>query len=539
MKTVAFLLATLFAAASAAAQVKVDRFYPPAVGPGESTVTAEGKFPSWPCKIFCDRDDIQFGQEKESGRLKVTVAADSSPGVAWVRFFDQKNASNLVPMLIESIAVTPESSDSGKTPGEANGVTLPAAIAGRLAKNGEVDVVHVSLKSGDTLIGSLIAHQILQSPMDAVLQLADRDGNVLAQSEDVRGLDPQLVYRSADDIDVVVRVFAFPSAPNSSVSFSGSSSHTYVLRLTSGPFLDHVSPIAIGSAVETVTAAGWNLPADPILRRREATSICPPLWQLASGVGWHWQRILKANAANVHAPKDPNAFARADRLPVVFCGRISEAKQIDRLRFSVLKGKKYTAKSYAKSAGFLLDAVLRVIDVKSGDEIARKDDISRTDFDAAVDFRSKEDAEYELQVSDAVEAFGTRHVYAVVLEESLPNIRLSLAAEQFVLPPGGSLEIPVTVGRTNGYAEKVSVTATGLPEGVTATEVVSEAKGDTAKSVKLKLAAKDNVTFQGNVQIVGSALESEGKRSDETYPATFALRPQIDLADVWLSVAKQ
>ena len=536
MEKVLAWLATLVAASTAAAQVQVDRLFPPGVGPGESVVTAEGKLPTWPCQIFCDRDDIQFTPDEAAGRWKITVPQDVSPGVAWIRLFDQQHASNLVPLMIESIPVATESKPADGVASDASPVALPAVIAGRLAKSGEVDAVRVSLKAGEALVGSLIANQILQSPMDAVLQIADLDGNVLAQAEDVRGLDPQLVFRSTEDLEGVIRIFAFPATPNSTVGFSGSSSHTYLLRLTTGPFLDHVLPIAVGAETDVATAAGWNLPDDPVLVLRRPTSISPQLCYLASGLGWHWRRSLDPRATNVLEAKDPNAFAQVDQLPAVFCGRISEARQVDRLRFQVSKGKKYTARSYSKADGFLLDTVLRVIDVKSGAELAEKDDLSRTDFDAVVEFQAKEDAIYELQVIDAVQAFGIRHVYAVRLEEAQPGLSLSLAADQFTLPAGGSLEIPVTVTRTSGYAEKLRVAATGLPDGVTASEVVSEAKGETAKAVKLKLSAEKNVIFQGSIQIVGTELDADGKPTATTRTATFPLRPGIELREIWLTV---
>jgi hypothetical protein len=532
------VLAAILTASSAIAQVKVDRFYPSAVGPGEMIVTAEGKLPTWPCELVCDRADVTFACEEKSGQVKVTVAQDAAPGVAWIRLYDQKSASNLVPLLIESVAVTPEATDAKAKSGESSPLALPSAIAGRLAKSGEVDAARVSIKSGDTLVASLIASQILQSPMDAVLQITDLNGNVLSQSDDVRGLDPQLVYRADADIEAIIRLFAFPATPNSTVGFSGSDSYTYVLRLTTGPFLDHVSPIAIGVPADEVTPAGWNLAADAVATRREATEITPPVWHLRAGLGWHWQQPLDERAINLSESSDPASFARAESLPVVFCGRISEPKQVDRVRFQVTKGKQYNARSYAKSGGYLHDAVLRVIDVDSGKEIVRKDDISRTDFDAAVDFKAATDGEYELQVSDAVEAFGIRHVYAVLLQESLPSVRLSVAADQFSLSAGGSLEIPVAVTRTNGFAEKISVAATGLPAGVTVTPIVSEVKGDTAKSVKLKLSAQADLQFQGNINVVGTTLDSTGKPTDQVHTATFPLPAGLELGKLWLTVAK-
>lgn len=522
---------------NAFAQIQLDRIYPPAVGIGqEAIVTAEGKFPKWPCTIVCDRDDTKVTCEDKNGQLKVTSKPGSAPGLAWVRMHDDQSASKLVPLLIEPASITAEEKDADNKLADATPLDLPAIVAGRLASGGDVDGARVVLKAGETLVASAVANQYLQSPMDAVMQIVDTDGNVLAQNDDTRGLDPQLVYQSAEDAEVVVRIFAFPSTPNSTVSFSGSKTYLYLLRLTTGPFLDHVEPIVSGAEMQTADAEGWNLPDSLTLKRQEPTTITPTVWYVDSHLGWYVQRSVDPAAKTIIETISSDQPAKADSLPVVFTGRISEAKQIDRLRFNAVAGKKYTARTYAKSHGFLLDSVLKVIDVKSGKEIVRKDDMSRTEFDAAISFTAKQDAEYELQVSDAVDAFGKRHVYGVWLGEAKPELKLTVAADHFLLEAGKTLDIPVAIERTNGYAEKLKIAAAGLPEGITAVDAFSESKGDSAKTVSLKLTAAKDLAFQGNIQIIGTEIDKDGKPTQDKFNATYQLPAQSRLQDIWLTV---
>ena len=129
-----------------------------------------------------------------------------------------------------------------------------------------------------------------------------------------------------------------------------------------------------------------------------------------------------------------------------------------------------------------------------------------------------------------------RHEYGVWLGEATASVRLSVAADHFVLAGGGTVEIPVAVSRSGGFADKLNVTATGLPDGVKATNVASEPKGETAKSVTLKLSAGNDVTFQGNIRIVAS-VESTDKSVEAEHIATFALRENIELSDIWLTVS--
>ena len=177
----------------ASAQVQLDRFYPPVVHiGGETVVNAEGKFPTWPVEIVSDRDDVKIVVGKDSGQLTVNVSTDVSPGVVWIRMLDSASASKLVPLLIESIAATSEVEPNNKII-EATPVELAAVVYGKLAKSNDLDTYRVKLKRGHTFVASAVAHRLLRSPMDAVMQLVDGRGNVIVQADDDRGLDPQLV----------------------------------------------------------------------------------------------------------------------------------------------------------------------------------------------------------------------------------------------------------------------------------------------------------------------------------------------------------
>lgn len=537
-----YLCVVALPASTATAQLSLDRVFPSAVVIGsESTVRGEGKFPDWPVEIYCDHAGVSVSSGEMSGELTVRVSETAAPGVAWIRLFDHRSASSLVPLLIESVPVVEELEPNDGL-SEAQPVELPAVVAGRLEKGGDVDAFRVSLGKGETLVASLVANRILQAPMDGVLQIADLRGNVLAQADDVRGLDPQLIYRAETDVELMIRLFAFPETATSSISFAGDPAFVYALRLTSGPFLDHVEPIVTGSPTETAIAVGWNLSDSAELKRADPQQISPPTWTVSGAVGWHLQPSLDPQAVNVRATTAPETPPQAASLPVVFSGQIRCEGQIDRLRFKAQAGQRYLARSHAKMYGFLIDPVLRVVEV-GGEKIGEKDDQSRTDFDASLEFSVKQDTEVELQVFDAVDRFGPRHSYGVWLGPLVPAVKLSVAADHFSLPAGGELEIPVTIDRVAEFSEPLSVTVEGLPQGVQVTEAVSEPKGDSAKSVKLKLSAAEGTNFQGSFRIMGSVQGAseepavDVRSSKATRWATYRLRDDVLLNDFWLSVA--
>ena len=75
------------------------------------------------------------------------------------------------------------------------------------------------------------------------------------------------------------------------------------------------------------------------------------------------------------------------------------------------------------------------------------------------------------------------------------------------------------------------------PEGVTCKPVVSEAKGDSAKAVKLKLEAKNDLTHQGVIKVEVFELDKEGSVAGEPFFAGYDLAKTIRIEDVWLTIA--
>lgn len=539
--------------ATATAQISVDRFDPPAVSIAESsTIRAEGKLPEWPVEVWCDRGDVTVTAGEEKGELTIEVGDDAAPGVAWIRLAGSKSASTLRPILLEPspVAVEAEPNDGPLKP---QPVSHPVVVTGRLEKRGDVDSYLVSLTAGDTLIASLVANQVLKSPMDGVLQIADQKGNVLAQADDDRGLDPQLVYHTEIDRQVIVRLFAFPETATSSIGFAGNASFVYALRLTTGTFLDHVEPIVTGTELDQVQPIGWNL-AEKIEWNRPATGgLSVPTWSIAGGLGVGPLPSLDPDAINVRSSPDDESPVEAESVPFVFTGRATTEAQIDRVVFDVTGGTKYRVRSYARKLGYLYDPVVRVVDA-DGNTIAEKDDLSRTDFDASLEFTVKEGSRVELHVLDAVDGVGPRHAFGVHVDEAKPSVTLNVAADHFALAAGESLEIPVSVNRDGGFAQRLSIRAQGLPDGVEAEEQISEPEGDTAKSVKLKLQASKESNHRGPFQIVAevapadadkdSANENESPKSESTkddakpvqYNATYPLTGEITVKDLWLTV---
>ena len=531
---VIFIAMSGFFNSSVLAQIQLDRFFPPAVGVGQSTeIKAEGKFPKWPIKLTTDTVGVAVQAAEESGVLQVDVKSDATPGVVWVRGWDDNSASGLIPLLIEPIEPVTEV-EPNEDLDAATKVELPCVVAGRLAKAGDVDTFRVVASKGQTLVVSVIANRLLQSPMDAVLQVVDTQGHVLAQADDQRGLDPQLVFNVERDQTVFVRVFAFPETPNSTIGFAGATTFVYQLRMTTGAFVDHVLPLS-GELEDPGRGSvqGWNLPKDAIAKNGSSNQFGRKAMYLPAALGWQYQR---PNPALGNDFFESDEMLVLEKMPCSYSGQISTGGEVDRVRLAVIKGSKCRIAVHARRSGMILDSVLRVVDLEDGKELARNDDQKKGEYDARVDFTAKQDGQVEIQISDLVDGFGMRHAYTIVASIVKPSVEASVADDHFALKAGESLEVPVTVTRADGYAAKLQFSVADLPQGVTCEAVVSEPKGDTSKAVKLKLIAKDDVAHQGAIKIKAVELGDDGAAGEAFY-VSYELAKTARIDEFWLTVS--
>ncbi len=528
-------IASLISCGKAVAQIQVDRLYPPCVSAGQETIVqAEGKFPQWPVSFVCDRDDVQIVAADESGKLKITLPSSASPGLAWVRLYDESSASKLMPLLIEPIPAKSEVEPNNKI-AEATSVASTDVIYGRLEKNGDVDTFRVNAKRGETFVVSAIANRYLRSPMDMVLQLVDKQGNVLEQVDDVCGIDPQVSYIVDEDIEIFVRIFAFPETPNSTISYAGAASFVYELRVTNQSFVDYVIPLVVGSDQEKPLLVGWNLSDANVPIRVSSTTFSVSTIHSQGALGWQQQISGPINALDIIESAD-GAVLSAESVPFIFSGHIAKPSEVDRVRFTGKKSTKYQARIHSRAFGFPLDSVLTVSKAGEKDVVARNDDRERDVADSSVEFTVSDDGEYELSVADLVDGFGPRHAYSVVVEESLPVVELVIAEDHLTMKAGDSVDIAVSIQRKNGFDKKLKVVCENLPERVTSELVFSEPKGDSSKDVTLKLIAEKDAKFSGNFQIVAQPFDASDNASGPVVTAIHQLNSLTKLKDIWLTV---
>ena len=122
--------------------------------------------------------------------------ADAAPGIVSLVASRKEMISNPVPFALDEL---PEGADQEPNNSLTNAqkVTLPVIINGRIGQPGDGDVFRFTGKSNATIVAEVLARR-LDSPLDSILKLTDANGEVLAFSDDREDLSSGVNTHQAD-----------------------------------------------------------------------------------------------------------------------------------------------------------------------------------------------------------------------------------------------------------------------------------------------------------------------------------------------------
>jgi hypothetical protein len=276
---------------------------------------------------------------------------------------------------------------------------------------------------------------------------------------------------------------------------------------------------------------GWNLPQASI-------SVAPPIatnLQRLTGASTRSGNQLELVDQAGTCELDEGPPSEACELPVTACGTIAAANERDIWSIKGVKGQQVQIKVAARSLGSLLDPVLRVLKPDGG-LLKEYDDADRSNLDTDAAVKLPEDGEYKLEIRDRYAHAGARYFYRLTCRTVQPDFALSVEASQFVVPEAGELEIPVTITRSNGFENLISVSAVGLPESVVCSAVESKNGEDSGKKVTLKITRSGDSGYSGPITIVGTETPA-GDEAAKQHAATASIsNVSTTTEDLWLTV---
>jgi hypothetical protein len=511
----------------AAAPPKIDYLYPAGGQQGTSVnVQLAGMPGDESLQSWSSEGQLQINVAEDKKFATIVVPQDAQPGVHWLRFYNSAGVSVPRAFIVGHISERAEE-ESNDIPEQAGRIPEAAAtVNGVLSKSGDVDIYQMEVPAGQTLVASMQAHRDLSSPMDASLQILDAAGTVVAQNDDDHGLDPQLSYTVPTDGTWYVRTFAFPAAPNSTIKLAGAASYVYRLTITHGPFIDHVFPAVVDRrSASAVAICGWNL------AKHQRTVGLKAFDQSQIHFGRDFALPYSVHGVT-HASHVESDVSRALAVNSSISGRIAKDREKDAYTLPGIKGQKLTVSVKAREIDSLLDPVL-IVTSADGKVLSEADDISRANPDVTAAITVPDDGPLTVTVEDRYQAGGCRYFYALTCEETQPAFTATVGANQYVVDKDEPIEVPVTIARKNGFADRLTVSLERLPGGIKATPVVSEKEGDSSKAVTLQLQrGKNAAAFSGPIQVLCRSEES-GQRQF----ATAAIAGSTSTtSDVWLTV---
>ena len=503
LQTALLISVAICSSAGAGEPPAIERLFPPGGQRGSSfEVKLTGKAGDGDLKLISEGDAIAFvlGEKRETAT--VTIAPTARAGLHWIRFANPSGVTDLKPFLVGLVPEAAEVEPNDRI-AEAQQATLPSVtMNGVLEKSRDVDTYAVQLTQGQTLVAAMLGNEILGSPMDAVLQVTNERGVVVAQNHDDLGLDPRVTFKAPADGKWFVRAFAFPSAPNSTIQFHGGADYVYRLTMSTEPVVTHTFPaVKFAEAAETsLELHGWNISTPTATLAKDATT-------LETGVALPVAVEASDIPVLLEAQLSPEKLLT---LPVAVSGLIAP-EGTDTYLLNAVKGLQLSLSVKAKIYGSQLDPVLAIQD-KDGKQLKEADGINGENVDAELQFAIPADGQYRITVNDRYQHISGRFFYVLRCEETRPSFEVTLKNTAFTVPADKPLEIPVSIERKNGFVEPVDFRVEGLPEGITAECPRSEKDGDSSKAVTIKLSGVAKQTFQGMIKVVAESADSKQQR---------------------------
>ncbi|REJ88128.1 MAG: hypothetical protein DWQ34_23180 [Planctomycetota bacterium] len=509
-------------------------------------ITAERK--------LADPGPFDEGPQPVPNEFVVTIKQDVPPGHYTVRTQGKYGISNPRTFEVSAIAESREE-EPNNTEGEATPINGPLLINGQINGAADVDCYRFDVTAGEKL--QITCHaQKLDSLLDAVVTVTDTGGRVLAEAQAGPHGDAALHLAAESDSQWVIRV--------TDSLYRGGPQYVYRLTIGALPHVDFVFPpsAVVGSSSE-FTLFGSNLPggqpAGIELNGRPLETLAVQIampgdvanhpltgirlspeqaeldlvpYRVTAPTGFSNPVLISAATAPVILEQDGNDSpenAQAVELPCEVAGRFWPRGDRDWFEFTAAAGEVVNLELFSQRLGLPTDPALVIQQVTVNDDgeeqtsiLQRVDDLQGRDSgygfdtrseDPAIRFTAPADATYRVLLLEGHSALhdDPRLVYRFSMRPDQPDFRLVAvpadASGALLLRKGGRDSIRVVAFRRDGFDAPITVTATGLPEGVTASEVVI---GPASTAATLILTAAENAAPAiGQVQIVGKAVVND------------------------------
>ncbi len=456
-------------------------------------------------------------------KFKVTIAAETPVGPHDVRVIGRYGISNprtfVVGDMVEVNEVEPNNSQLTATRVLAD--KLPSITVNGLI-NGATDIDYFvfSGRAGQRVLLDCAAHRI-DSRLNGRLTLWSAKGKLIGANDDFHDRDPFLDVTIPENGDYIVGV--------TDQVYDGSPEYFYRLTIGTFPFIDYVvPPIAAPGTNGQFAVFGRNLPGgqpaagvsidgrpleqlavqiavpnDPLaLQRLSFSGLVQPHESTADGFEYRLATPQgSSNGVRIgisslpliagSEPNDTMDKAQPITAPCEIYGQFQSRRDVDWYSFKAKANEVWVFEVISQRMGFPTDPFLLLRRASDGAEIINNGDddaanpiglrFTTNNDDPIAQSPALAEGEYQLSIRDLYgDGRGdARYVYRLRVRPQQPDFRLVAmhqipAIPQAAQPPdstvvrqGGNQHIDVYAIRRDGFNGEITITADGLPAGVT------------------------------------------------------------------------
>ena len=513
-------------------------------------------------------------------KFKVTVAADVPVGQYDVRVINKWGVSNPRVFCVGDLIDVAEKEPNNDIP-EAQRIELNTTVTGIIANPTDVDYSVFAGKKGQRVVVSCLASSI-DSRLRAMVEIFDATGRRLAANRNYKDNDALTDAVLPEDGDYFVRLSEFTYT-------LGTPNHFYRLSITTAPWIDAVHPAMVEPGKPSqVTLYGRNLPggtpeAGALAENRPleklVVTITPPAepqaqqriaykgridLRSAGADGFEYRLKGSAGLSNPvliafastkvvvekDAANDRPESAEDIQAPCEIAGRIDKRLDRDWFALTMKKGEVFNIDLWCERLGASSDLYFTVRKAGAMTDMAEEDDnpeimnpqqfFNRTSDPKPYKLTAAEDGRYLIGVGSRESNFsyGPRNNYRLRVVPEKPDFRaIVMAASTYqpdctVLRADGNQYLDVFVYRYDGFNGAVTLTAEGLPAGVTCLPAVVSTG---MKQGQLVLSTAANAAaFNGTFSIKATAtIGGQPVVREARYASiTWAVQPQQNIPTI-------
>ena len=480
----------------------------------------------------------------------VTVAGDVPVGTFDVRVRGKYGLSNPRVFDLSNSAELTETEPNNEFQ-QATEIALPQIVNGQINGAADVDMFRFTASAGQRIQFDCRTRRI-DSLLKPVLSVYDTTGRELMNNFDDHTREAFLDFSIPAAGEYYVKI--------TDAVYRGRADYVYRLVIGTLPHIDYIFPPAgPAGSNDQYTVYGCNLPggqptelfvdgrrlnqlnvnvalpADPASSQPSNGRLDPEQafmdaveYRLpGSAILTNPVCVGIATAPVVLEVEPNNAAQQSQQLtpPCEIAGQFFPQRDADWYSFGAAKGDTYTIEVISHRLGLPTDPKLVIQQVTMNDKgeeqvkvLPTADDIGNRDrawfdtrtSDALYHFVAPVDATYRIRVRDGYSSLRNdpRLVYRLAVRKQQPDFRLVAVPRDpwgaLVLRKGDRATIDVLAERRDGLTEPITLTVTGLPAGVTSSEVTLGPSMNVATLVLT--AAADAAPAIANLQVAGKAV---------------------------------